>query len=538
MGPAAAPAARGLANSRWYGVAYFSFNSLKTLHHTFGVQLFLHAHRLPLEWFYVGQAVLAAWNAVDDSLMAYLAHRAHRGPTAALRHVCAYELGAPLIAVAFLFPLVPWGSHPTVAGLHHCFAVCAWDAAISYLNVSHQALGTDISGDLAVRAACKRYEIVALVATSGVVYLASQVWDADHIEAFRAFCVGFAAIAASAMLLAGRQLRKGLQPVTAGPVRGIQRHDSAASLDAAEPVPADGTAQTSTWGVLRDAARNRNFVIWVLMQFCVYCNTVFQTKFMMTFSERLFAGTWAEARHGAVLGVGNVVRGAISFMVVLPAVEWLGLHRLFRLGCIVQLTVGVLGFATVRVSGAAMPIAFVANVILTSHKVVVGMFIGDLTDEDRVVNRRPRDRSSSATFFAVRSFFTVWAESFVPMATVWLLVRAGADPQGGNKVGEGGEECMTVLWWAVPFVCGAVQLALLQGFTLHGEYLASIRARRDALDAGEPQPIDRQSPKAAACTTAPVELAAVPAKPAGAGGVRTRAAAARAARAARDTGGA
>ena len=51
------------------------------------------------------------------------------------------------------------------------------------------------------------------------------------------------------------------------------------------------------------------------------------------------------------------------------------------------------------------------------------MFIGDLTDEDMVVHKRTQ--SLSALFFGVRSFFTVWAESFVPVATVWALVRHG-----------------------------------------------------------------------------------------------------------------
>lgn len=64
--------------SRWYGVAYFCSITLKTLYQTFTVQLFLHVYKLPLRWFYIGQGILGAWNAVDDSLMAWVASKLHR----------------------------------------------------------------------------------------------------------------------------------------------------------------------------------------------------------------------------------------------------------------------------------------------------------------------------------------------------------------------------------------------------------------------------------------------------------------------------
>lgn len=61
-----------------YGLAYFSFVVLKLLYSTFSVTVFLQGFHLRLEWFYFGQAVLGAWNAVDDSLCAVLASYVHR----------------------------------------------------------------------------------------------------------------------------------------------------------------------------------------------------------------------------------------------------------------------------------------------------------------------------------------------------------------------------------------------------------------------------------------------------------------------------
>ena len=177
--------------------AYVLLRSLKSLHQTYSAQLFLHAYGLPLNWFYIGQSTLGLWNAVDDSLMAGVAHKLHRGETAALRHIDAYKYGSIMLLATFMMPLVNfpnWSS--TARGLHYVLAICAWsvisisecswhfidckcfmlartdpflryrDAAISYLAVSHAALGTDISNRLSTRALCKRVEIVGQITVS------------------------------------------------------------------------------------------------------------------------------------------------------------------------------------------------------------------------------------------------------------------------------------------------------------------------------------------------------------------------------------
>jgi hypothetical protein len=74
---------------------------------------------------------------------------------------------------------------------------------------------------------------------------------------------------------------------------------------------------------------------------------------------------------------------------------------------------------------------------ISSHfaapQIVVGMFIGDLTDEDLVQRRRSAPMSSF--FYAIRSFFTVWADSLVPVAVVRALEVTGY--VGGRENGAG-----------------------------------------------------------------------------------------------------
>ena len=71
------------------------------------------------------------------------------------------------------------------------------------------------------------------------------------------------------------------------------------------------------------------------------------------------------------------------------------------------------------------------------------MFIADIADEDFVLNMRESTRTSF--FFGVRSFFTVWAESLLPMLVVFVLNKFGAGSPS-EASGAAGHLCMKSIW--------------------------------------------------------------------------------------------
>lgn len=373
------------------------------------------------------------------------------------------------------------------------------------MNVSHQALGTDISPSLRVRTLCKRFEIVALVCTSMLVLVAGYIWDPSKLLRFQFFCCGLVILSWSAMHWSARTLTSVLSrelqdakensSVAAGWTEAKQASmetisdESRRSLRAPSPAPEPTTPSPKALSssppvhvVAMQIATNKHFLVWLLTQFCVYCNTCFQNKFFHLFSAELFKGTWAHGQGPAMLGIARVAQGAASFFVVLPAVEHSGLYMVFMTGCLVSLTSSVIGWSWAMLWPALLlPIAFSCSVVFSSHKAVVGMFIADLVDEDCVMHRRRKPLSS--TFFAARSFFTVWAESLVPMATVYALTRSGYDPSRGDaSVSRTARDAMTAMWWGVPMALTFVQVMLMsRGFGLRGSYLDDVRRRRSAL---------------------------------------------------------
>jgi len=146
---------------------------------------------------------------------------------------------------------------------------------------------------------------------------------------------------------------------------------------------------------------------------------------------------------------------------------------------VVQLVVAAVGGALAYSMRSALPLLFLLNVIACSHKVVVGMFIADLVDEDRVFHRRAA--SQSAFFFSLRSLFTVWADSAVPVAVVHALTRLGIDPANMAVEGAGKELQLLALWWGVPLALAIVKLVCSAHFTLKGAHLDRVREQRAAL---------------------------------------------------------
>jgi Na+/melibiose symporter-like transporter len=108
------------------------------------------------------------------------------------------------------------------------------------------------------------------------------------------------------------------------------------------------------------------------------------------------------------------------------------------------------------------------------------MFIADLTIEDQVKHLRPR--SQATFFFAIRSFFTVWGDSVVPVVVVFFLTRVGIDPSKSmDAVDAYGQRMLLLAWWGIPVVIAVLQLSVACAYTLHGKYLDSLRAQRDEL---------------------------------------------------------
>ena len=151
-----------------------------------------------------------------------------------------------------------------------------------------------------------------------------------------------------------------------------------------------------------------------------------------------------------------------------------------RIGILVQLVVASIGGLIAYNVHALLPYVFMLNVIACSHKVIVGMFIADLTDEDLVVNLRPQSQSSF--FFSIRSLFTVWGDSAVPMVVVWSMTRLGIDlSKSMSEMSVEKQGILIAFWWGVPLGFALIKLFVSSYFTLKGEYLQEIRTKRQAL---------------------------------------------------------
>lgn len=113
------------------------------------------------------QVVFLLWNSVNDPLFGWISDHTPLGGGSgrkagaavpihpSLRRIRHIRLGGYLLGAAFLFAWFPWSmTTPWVAATHFLISLCAYDGALTYMEVNHSSLLADISVNAQTRAWC------------------------------------------------------------------------------------------------------------------------------------------------------------------------------------------------------------------------------------------------------------------------------------------------------------------------------------------------------------------------------------------------
>lgn len=162
-----------------------------------------------LRRFYAGQTIFALWNAVNDPLFGWMSDTAS-GRTGASRRLRNIALGGPLWAVAFALVWVPWSTSevsPLLSGLHFAVSLCLYDGALTFVEVNHSALLSDMTHDGATRAKANAASGVGAAIGALSSYLSQLAWASGSFGNFQAVCMAVAVLAAAVIAWSVRNLQ-------------------------------------------------------------------------------------------------------------------------------------------------------------------------------------------------------------------------------------------------------------------------------------------------------------------------------------------
>lgn len=386
------------------------------------VRLFTDHYHISEPWFHTAQVIYMIWNALNDPLFAYWQDNSSIKAFRSRRHAIMY--GAPLFAICFLLPWFPWKHYVAdewLIGVHLVVSLCCYDALFTFVLLSHCALYAEISTRHEDRLRLTRYAQVASILGSTSVLFCEFI--SDNLANFRSFqmwCVLVAFLSWAGMHYTGRNVRTRfeLQPPSL---------DGAGTLNMEEK-SVGHTKQAGSLSLSFSQAKhiicNRNFLIFVFINFCQIFHMEFGANFLSTFVTQLIPeADLSQFLRKALFG-STFIFPQLLVLTLSIFVSRYGYYRVIIWSFYFKITLAFLMFLIGAQHTHIMVFFFLLDRSLPDC--VFSFFnlcLSDIIDEDQEKNKRPSPLSSSV--FGYNALFTKPASSLAPMLVVYVLNKYG-----------------------------------------------------------------------------------------------------------------
>jgi Na+/melibiose symporter-like transporter len=503
---------------------------------TYYVEAFRMRFEVTATSFVWSQVIFGLWNALNDPLFGWLSDSiAWEGTTVVTRRGVAIAAGGVVWSGTFLVVWWPWGPGSSVLeAAHMAVSLCAYDAALTWVEVNHGAALAELTLDQGDRARANAWSGVCAALGACASWAAHLVWrDPAGLQAFRLVCFGAAAVAAIAFVLSGYGIHLGQPKLplqtrsqtvksTSGhahpanhvgtasralqdqPNRRTSAMDAQTAGETTSAAPAAKLAPVSkrvgapgAWQPVvfaQQVLSSGNFRTFALVAGLQAFDCAFEKNFFGTFLDQLAGPTAPDAvsREGrAGVVTASFLLPHLVTVILTPIIRTAGLHAVVaRIFAVRFVFLGAAALALVWYTGTGREWAapgWLAASFLLSNRVasecVCRLFpvvIGDLTDEYSALNP-DQSRSRAASVVGASLLLGRLASSIAPVLGFATLQRLERDPRGAAR----GVWLLLVL---VPWACVTLQNGMWQCFGLKGRYLKAIKHAVAEKEAGRQYP--------------------------------------------------
>ena len=270
------------ANSVAYASTSFGFALMGSVFNFYYVKIFLNRYHISEPWFQFAQFLYMVWNAINDPLFGYCQDNCDMKITKSRRHSILY--GAPFFALSFLLPWFPFGDYSvignTLVGVHLVLSLCFWDTLLTFVLLAQCCLFTEMSQKHEDRLRLVRYSQVASLFGYTSVFFCEHFSDhLAHYHVFQGITVVIAIIAFLTMTYTGKNCHTEYD-LQSGGVHGKRAESQANEKNGVEQ---EAGIVTLTLQI----ARQRNFICFVIMNFCQIFYSIYLANFMAIICDRL-----------------------------------------------------------------------------------------------------------------------------------------------------------------------------------------------------------------------------------------------------------
>ncbi|XP_051573643.1 transmembrane protein 180-like [Myxocyprinus asiaticus] len=406
MRPFAHPAALA------YSMTTLGAGMMNSMFSFYYVKLFLNRYRISEVAFHQSQVVYMIWNALNDPLFGYLQDNSRMECCSRRRLSILY--GAPLYCLAFLLAWFPWRAYEPgdwLSGLHLMVTLCAFDGMLTFVLLAQCALFAEISGQHQNRLRLIKYsQVASLVGSSSVLFSGLISKNMDDFAALQGFTVLVAVLACGCMLYTGFHSES----------RFDSKSSEQSSPGSQKPPLSMSSVLSMTWQILT----NRDFLLFVIMNFFQVFMVAFCNNFTMIFAEHLIPSNVLPSLAKSFMYGAGFICPQLLVLCSQDLLQKFGYYRLILItfyveagGAVIMLLLGPRNYYF---------LAFFLTVNMVLVQAAFSLFnlpLADIIDSD--LQKYKRSSPLSSMVFGTNALFTKPAQSLAPMLVVSVLNQYG-----------------------------------------------------------------------------------------------------------------
>ncbi|KAM3917614.1 transmembrane protein 180-like [Leptodactylus fuscus] len=446
-----------------YSMTTLGAGMMNSIFNFYYVKLFLNRYKISEGSFHQAQVVFMIWNALNDPLFGYFQDNSRSGFCSIRRHSILY--GAPFYALAFLLPWFPWRDYSEgewLSGLHLMIALCIFDGMLTFVLLAQCALFAEISTKHESRLQLIKYnQVASLLGSSSILFCGLVSENMENFPSFQTFTVLVAVVSTACMCYTG--------------VFGIsqyeQREKSMETGGKSEP----SLSWTSVLTLTRQILTQRNFLLFVSMNFFQVFHATFCSNFMIIFADNLIP------KDALPTFVRSVMYGAgfmfPQFLVLIShsLLSTMGYYKVILYAFYVEAVSAVLMLCIGPQHYYILAIFLTTNMVLVQASFsVFNLPLADIIDADFTNYKRKAPLSSMV--FGTNALFTKPAQSLAPMFVVTILNQYGYEhltskaDQPDPSFFLGLHDAMFYLTCIVPLCIAIIQIILWTPYSIRSSH--------------------------------------------------------------------
>lgn len=450
-----------------YSMTTLGAGMMNSIFNFYYVKLFLNHYKISEGAFHQAQVVFMIWNAINDPLFGYIQDNSKTGFCSIRRHSILY--GAPFYALAFLLPWFPWKDYSEgewLSGVHLMVALCIFDGMLTFVLLAQCALFAEISSKHESRLQLIKYNQVAtLLGSSSILFCGLISDNMESFPSFQTFTVFVAVVSTACMCYTG--------------VFGVSQYEQRPQ----PPLQSSGKSETSlSWAsvlcLTKQILTQRNFLLFVFMNFFQVFHLTFCSNFMIIFADNLIPKDALPSFVRSIMYGAGFIFPQFLVLISHSLLSTIGYYKVILFGFYVEAVSAVLMlFIGLQHYYILATFLTINMVFVQASFSVFNLPLADIVDADFAKYKRKSPLSSMV--FGTNALFTKPAQSLAPMFVVTILNQYGYEHLT-NKVDQpdpslflGLHDAMFYLTCIVPLCIAVIQIIIWTPYSIRTSHVTN-----------------------------------------------------------------